>query len=834
MTTTSALPLTGIRVIDLATARGEVAGRVLAELGAEVIKIEPPGGAEARRLPPFIRGRETDPDGSLFWASVALGKRSVVLDIQQPADRERLQRLLGGADILVESFDPGALAPLGLDYATLQARYPALIYVSITPYGQTGPDAHSPASDITLQAAGGLVAMQGDWDRRPIPVGEPYTAAFHGGAQGAADAIIALQERDRSGLGQHLDVSMQAAIVWTLMNATGYPPNEHRDPPGYGEDRGDSPVSLTAMALVSRGITDVDMPSLWECADGYFAGMLTPTEQRADVFVAFLRWADESGALGPDRNLFDINWATYLPDVQAGHQTTDPLKRAVARLRAFFLTRTKQQIMDRSLSDSLFIAPVYNTRDLAADPHLAGRDFWPKVGAITHPGAFAKFSRTPVELSRGAPALDEGRALLDAPARAPSAPAAPRVRPPAPRQRPFEGLKVADFAWIGVGPIVAKAIADHGATTVHVESAQRIDGLRLGAPFKNGVIDPNGSQFFANFNSSKYGLALHLGTPEGLQIARQLIDWADVVVESFTPGTMKKMGLDYATISQKRPDLIMFSTCLRGQTGPQAPLAGYGNSGATLSGLHALTGWPDRAPAGPWAAYTDFVTPRYGVAALAAAILHRQRTGLGQHVDVSQVECGIRFLEPEMLDYTVNGVVAPPPWDKTPLACPNGTYQVRGKERYIALGVETTAQWRALRSLAPLDAFTDAALDALPARKAAEEAIDGALRGWLRDQDAWEIAARLKAAGVPAAVVERPSDLYHDRQLAHREFFVSLNHTQMGPTPYDGFVTRFSDMPSAPRFAAPCLGEHTDYVLREILGLAPGEIAARQTAGVLV
>ena len=221
-------PLSGIRVVDIATDRAEMAGRVLADLGAEVIKVEPPGGSIARTLPPFD-GKNGE---SLYFASVSLGKKSVVLDIDDPAGHDTFENLVATADILVESFDPGVMAAKGLGPEHLRALNPRLIYVSVTPYGQDGPDAHSPATDLTLEAAGGLISLQGDGDRPPIPVGFPQ-ASFHAGTQAATDAIIALNERAVSGLGQHLDVSMQGGIIWTLMNASGYPGEHRQQPAGH-------------------------------------------------------------------------------------------------------------------------------------------------------------------------------------------------------------------------------------------------------------------------------------------------------------------------------------------------------------------------------------------------------------------------------------------------------------------------------------------------------------------------------------------------------------------------------------------------------------------------
>jgi benzylsuccinate CoA-transferase BbsF subunit len=405
--------------------------------------------------------------------------------------------------------------------------------------------------------------------------------------------------------------------------------------------------------------------------------------------------------------------------------------------------------------------------------------------------------------------------------------------PVLPRERAFTGLRVADFAWVGVGPIISKALADHGATVVHVESSTAPDVLRLGPPFKDNVAGLDNGQFMANFNSSKLGIAANLNTDGGRRIARRLIAWADVVLESYTPGTMAKWGLDYGTISEGRPDLVMLSTCLRGQTGPERTYTGFGGQGAAIAGIHGLTGWPDRPPYGPWGAYTDFINPRYGVAALTSALVHRARTGQGQYIDLSQVEAGIHFIEPVILDYTVNGRVWGLQGHDSPYACPHGVFATEGRERYIAIAVDTPAHWQALRSLAPLDDFADASFDGLEARQAEKQPIEDRLRAWCRDQDGFALAERLRAAGVPAHMVLRPSDLYNDAQLAHRQFFVTLNHTNMGPTPYDGHVTRFSATPGLLSKAAPCLGEDTQVVLREFLGYSDDDIAEFAAAGAL-
>ena len=830
-----AKPLAGIRVLDLATGYCEIAGRLLADMGAEVIKIEPPGGHPSRQHPPFVDGHEGELDGSLHWAAYGIGKRSVVLDLGDEAGRARLRELARGADVLVESLEPGALGALGLGYEDLSALNPALVYASISPFGQTGPHAHRPATDLTLQAAGGLVSMQGDHDRPPIPVGFPQ-AALHAGAQAAADVVVALNERDHSGLGQHLDTSMQACMVWTLLDATGYPPNEGRDKPGYGDDRS-NPVPPRTPGL--------DLPAMIEVADGYTTSTMGAGLAMLNTVNQAVAWMLRDGPELPE-HLRGIDWEHWHEDwVEPGiaPESAPLVNEALQHVLAFLRSRTKAELHPWSLETKALVAKISTARDLLDDPQLEARDYWQEVGEHTVPGPFVRLSRTPIGSVEPAPALGEGAALLDAPrapavngARSSNGSTTSNGGPDGPgghRPRTFEGLKVADFSWYGVGPLIAKALGDHGATVVHVESERHFDGLRMGPPFKDGEPDINKAQFFADYNSSKLGMSLDLSHEVGREIARDLAQWADVVVESFTPDTMERHGLDWAALSPDHPDLIMVRTCLRGQTGPERRYTGFGMQGAALAGLHAVTGWPDRPPVGPYGAYTDFINPRFGLLAVASALCERRRSGRGQLIDLSQGEAAIHFVAPLVLDYAANGRVAGAAGHNSRTDAPNGVYACRGVERYIAISCATTGQWHALRDLAGLEGFDGPAYETYEGRQADRARIDAALAAWCTDQDGHELAARLTGAGVPASAVLRASDLYEDAQLAHRGFFVTLDHPAMGPTPYDGLATQYSGSPGRLSKAAPMFGEDTHYVLTEFLGRSPEEIARYAESGAL-
>ena len=764
-------PLSGIRVVDATTRWGELAGRTLAELGAEVFKFEGACGSDAARVGP--EAGESSP----YWACVRAGKRSV--------DRSDVAPFLGGADVLLESCRSG-------DY---QSRFPHLVHASITPFGLSGPMADAPAAEVTVEAAGGLVGLQGDGDRPPLPMGAMPQAAFHAGVQAAADVAIALYERERSGLGQHLDVSAQACVVWTLMNATGYPPNTGANPPATSEFRRQTHPAATAQRL--------RLPGIVACKDGLVQVRFQMRIIGERTFDALLRWVEASGVAVP-ATVRGLDLTRWLADARAERLDLDATQQAADLIVALLATRTKQEVQAYSAAHSLTLAAIHTVADLLQDPQLAARNFWTRVAGHVYAGPFARLSRTPLAPPRAAER--SGASVPPTPRPAPRPKAA--AEPPA---EPFAGVKVADFSWVGVGPMIGKALADHGATVVRIESPERLDLLRTAPPFKDGEAGPDRAQFMANFNTSKMGMTADLKNPAGRGLARRLADWADVVLESYSPGTMARFGLDWPTLCAEREDLVMLSTSMRGQTGPERGYSGFGSQGAAIAGLFALVGWPDRPPSGPWGAYTDFITPRYGIAALTSALLHRRRTGLGQYIDLAQVECGIRFLEPLVLDCAASGKQAERLGQDSPWLHPHGVFACAGEERYVALAAETDADRAALAELLGEEALAD----------------------WCRRRDAFDAARRLRAAGVPAHAVLRPSDLYEDAQLEARGFFVTLDHPVMGPTPYDGPATIFSRTPQRLRSPAPCLGQHNDEVLTGLLGLSAKEVDELRAAGAL-
>lgn len=401
----------------------------------------------------------------------------------------------------------------------------------------------------------------------------------------------------------------------------------------------------------------------------------------------------------------------------------------------------------------------------------------------------------------------------------------------------FAGTTVLEFGGGAAGPVATRYFADHGATVIRVESKQRPDFLRILklTPNTPGGID--GGEHFAVLNANKLSVALNLSKPEGVAVARRLALTVDVIAENFAPGAMAKWGLDYASLVRDRPDLVMISTCLNGQTGPQRFYPGFGGQGSALSGFNHLTGWPDREPVGPYGTITDSLSPRFSALLLASALLHRKRTGTGQHIDLSQVEGGIVCLSEAMLTFTANGEALGRLGNRSRQTAPHGVFRCAdedGRERWVTIVVHDDADWATLVDALGRPAWAvDPRYVTGAGRLAAADAIETGLSEWTRARRAIDVARMLQAAGVESGPVEDLADLHDDPQLIHRRHFRPVTHSVLGTHPAEVHAIRFSALSPELRTPAPRLGEHTDRVLRELLGMPADEVASLRAAGVL-
>ena len=401
----------------------------------------------------------------------------------------------------------------------------------------------------------------------------------------------------------------------------------------------------------------------------------------------------------------------------------------------------------------------------------------------------------------------------------------------------LDGLNVLDFCWVAAGPMTTKYLAEHGATVVRVESAKRPESLRRAAPYGGGVSGINRSGYFGNYNANKYGLTLDMRHPRAKELVLRIVStWADMVTENFTPGTMEGWGLGYDALKKVNPKLIMFSASMLGRGGPLEKQPGFGAVLSSLAGLTNITGWPDRGPVNPYGAYTDFIVPRFAVASILAALDYLRRTGEGTHLDMSQLETSLHFSSPLLLDYAINGVEPTRKGNRDAGAAPHGVYPCQGEDRWIAIACFSDAEWHALRQvIAPSgdgwpvqDRFAS-----LRGRKAAEDELDRLMANWTKSWEAKTLMEALQQAGVPAGMVNDTRDLFEDAQLQYRGHYQYLDHAEIGRYASEKSEFNLSRTPGKLDRPAPMMGEHNEYVLRELVGLTEQEYQSLKDDAVL-
>ena len=803
--------LDGLRVLDLTDEHGHLAGRILADLGAEVIKVEPPVGDALRRRGPFVGG-EPHPDCGVAWLARNAGKRTMIIDLQSAAGAERLRGLARQADVLIESFRPGDLGRVGLSYADLGAANPRLVYCSIAPYGQTGPYREWRGSDLTTLAVSGNLFMTGDPDRPPVRCSLPVTH-YHGGAEAAAGILMAVWDRTRTGVGQHVDVSLQEVM---LMASMSQPAQAWVG--GYKGQRSGA----------ANRVGDTVQREIWPCKDGYVSFALRGGPARIPGLIAMVQYMDEHGMAPPA--VKNRDWKAYNHNVLTRAEV-DAISDAFA---AFFRSKTMQELYAAACEHRLMLAPANSEREVLASRQLRARQFFteqdgPRPGGARLPYA-ARFANWEHARMRGnGPSLDQPVAGFSGPGFAtPASTTSARSGAGI-----YAGLKIVEFGAGAAAPLATRYFADQGATVVKIESRQRPDFLRTLRDDGSGKLDH--SLFFACINANKLSAGLNLRDPRGIALARRLIGWADVVVENFAPGVMEKWGLDYDRLRPAHPRLIMISTCLWGQTGPERAYPGFGGQGAALAGFNYLTGWPDREPLGPFGTITDSLSPRFAAVAIAAALLHRERTGRGTYIDVSQVEAGVYCLTEWLLGFAATGESFGRIGNRSPVAAPHGVFPAAGEEdRWIALAVHGDDEWTRLVEVLGGPAWATAnELKAAAGRLRNVDAIERALAEWTAPQPAADLVARLQAAGLDAAVVEHMQDVLRDPQLAHRGHFQRLTHPVLGEHVVEANGLRFSRSPHRFVRPGPCLAAHSELVCRDLLGMSQAEFDELAAAGVL-
>ncbi|MPY91930.1 MAG: hypothetical protein GEV08_02365 [Acidimicrobiia bacterium] len=802
--------LEGLRVLELGEGvAAAYAAKLMADLGADVLKCEPPGGDRTRRAGPFPRGQEGDGDASGLFLYLNTNKRSRLHD---PAE---LDALAGDADLVVHDLHLRDHGTWGLDTDALRARHPRLVVCSITPFGLTGPYRDLWAEELTVNHGGGWAWLSPGASERPdLPPLMPFghQASLQAATSAATVALAAVEAARRDGIGDHVDVSVQshvasmleaAFIAWTY--------------PGFVADR--------------LGVRTLNPWKIFRCRDGLVFLVAVEQDQwlRLVELMGSPEWAGEEVFATPEARNANADALNLLLEAWTEQQPAEWLWHEGQRRR-------------------ICTAPVLTMEQVADQPHLRERAFFvevdqPGAGRVVQPGAPFRLSGGAWQLRRPAPRLDEHAGAGFGPRPPGGAAGATSESTPNRRPGPLDGVRVLDLSWVWAGPFASLQLAHLGADVIKVETGDRLClGRRL--PFHPPGVEPslNTSGYFNQWNQAKRGLVLDLADPRGLALAKELVAQCDVLVENFAAGVLDRLGLGEAELHRARPDLVVASVTGYGQSGPCRDYMGYGPTAAPLSGLASLTGYPGEGPAEVGIAYGD---PAAGIVAawgVVAALAERARTGQGQRIDVSLWESTLVCQPEGWMAWAMRGEQPERRGNRHPAHAPHGCYRSRPAHdtadseqagAWVTIACTSEEGWQGLCTVVGPALGDDPRFATATGRKAHEDDLDRAVEAWTSERDRWETTWALQAAGVAAFPTLSPRDLATDPHLEARGFLERLRHPEVGARTHTGLPWRLTERHDRVRAPAPTLGQHTAEVLADVLGYGPEGVAELVAAGVL-
>ncbi len=789
------LALSHLRVIDLSTENGWFCGRVLAELGADVIKVEPAGGDPGRLLPPF-KGGTPHPEGSLRFMHYNTGKRSIVLDIEHDeADRDRFRRLVRGADVVIESFTPGTLEQWELGYDALSIINPNIVLTSVTPFGQTGPRAKWQGNDFIANALGGQTFLVG------VPGLAPNTppndqVAQMAGVHAAWGTLLALFNRWGLKRGQHVDVSLQEIAAHEFFVMTRYSAKD---------------ALIVGRTMEGSGIVP---NTIYPAKDGMVRISIFETKQYTDL----ANWIGDEALQSPEFELREVRNAAA--------------EFINGRISEWSSQLTVQELLDGALEHHIPMGPMNTPEQFMESVYATHRGLFverehPYIGKYRTVKQHLTFSKTPMHITSAAPLLDQHRdAILAEIEEHEGREPVPASVFPFPGSRPFDGLRVLDFTRVWAGPYGARYLADHGAEVIKVESHLRQDSRP-----QPGLPDELQIQSFVYFsepNRNKDGITVNLKNARGLEIIKDIIRHCDVVLENNAPGVMDRLGIGYEDMKEVRPDLIFVSMPGFGAGTPHSGFPAYGGTLNCYTGMTYMWAAPDTpATARCQLAYPDYIAAAHVPLAILAALHHRARTGEGQYVEIPQIDGTAQFLALNYLDSSVNGTEQVPMGNTSHANVPQNLYRARGDDRWIAISVRNDEEWqRFCKAVQHPDWAQDERFTTLEGRTANREALDALIAGWTAYQTPHQCMRILQAHGVPAGVVATGEDLYYDEHMRARGYVLALDHPGIGSFEHPGYTVGLSETPGRFRKPAPTLGADTETVMMRVLGWSPAESKA--------
>ena len=801
-------PLVGLRVLDLTSYLAQHCARALGDMGADVIKVEPPDGDPARMLPPFA-GNIEHPERSLRFIHANRSKRGVTLDITNAADRESIAKLAAQSDILVEDFRPGYLASLGLGYDDLKTANPNLVYVSVTPFGQNGPYAGHEGGDLIAQASAGMMFANGD-DTRP-PVMAPFEMVSQLACMHAAyGALLAIRARRVIGHGQHVDVSRQEASLWAQHSYISR--YSYQNLVTRREGRHSAFGAVNTYHTRDDGYVNLSI-----YMRHHFGRMATDLMGNHPILSDEMWWEREMRQ--ENREIIDQFVQEYM-------ETVD-----------------RDDVSERGQAIGMPIVPVLSPGEFADSPHAKEREFFidmehPVIGPYKTAGPPLKFSKTPWEPSRTAPLLGEHTDEVLAELR--DGGVGSRFRgnlaenPPLPRGegrgegigsvKPLDGIRVVDFTRAFAGPLATMFLGFFGAEVIKIES-EDLDDNRT-----------PGQTTFQDLNRAKISATIDMRTPEGQQLIRELAARSDAVIENFRPTVMDRQNVGYEELAKVKPDVIMLAMPGMGNSGPLSAYFCYGQQIMGVSGITNLWGHPD-APMDTRIKmpFPDYIAGIFGALSVAAALEHRDRTGEGQYIELAQVEGGAHLLTVAYMDYMINGHNPPPAGNRSEFYAPHEVYPCIGFDEWCAIEVQTEEQWRALVGAMDSPGWAnDERFATMKARIANKEELDAHIGEWTKQFTPRVVMRMLQQAGVPATYVANGEILYVDPHLRSRPAaIVEANHADAGMMEHQGIDANLSDTPGNAGQPCPTKGQQNDYVFNEILRLSTEQRAELEHKAIL-
>ena len=769
----------------MADGRGEMCGRFIADLGADVIRVEPPGGSASRTQAPMHGGV------SLPFAMQNAGKRGVVVDHTTVDGRERLMGLLDGADIWIETARPGALHELGLGAEVVRARNPGLVVLSISDFGQTGPYRDWVATDWTLLAMGGVLSRSGLPGREPLmPPGEMALQAT--AMQAGWAALVAYWNRLECGVGDHIDFSCYEATAGVIDPAMGVVGTAQVA--GYEE---------------TRGRPAPGPYPIFRCRDGHVRVVLLAPRQ----------WHAMRAWLGEPEDLQD-------PELETIRGRGLASDRLHAAFEQHFRERDKDELTLEGQARGVPIAPVLTPADVLAADHFRARgaiartELAPGITADA-PTGFAEIDGRRVRSERRAPRLGEHDAEIfarPAPGSRGALAKAGRLR------RPLAGLRVLDFGVIVLGAEAARLFCDQGAEVIKIESRAFPDGARV-SPVH-----------FAIGHRGSKSLGVNLRSREGLDLVRRLVARSDVVLANFKPGTLDKLGLGAHALRKINPGIVVVNSSAVGATGPWSTWMGYGPLVRCASGLTSLWRYLDDSEGfgDSTTIHPDHYAARVTAIAALAALIGRRRTGRGAEITTSQadiilMQIGTLLVEEALAPGSIQAAA-----DVGLQAAPWGVYRCAGDDEWCAVTVRDDEDWRRLRAaLCDPDWAAGEDLAGVAGRLARRAEIDEHLTTWTRARTPREVTATLQDAGVPAGFMQRAADYEDDPQLRSRDFFRVFEQPDLAPMTIESAPFRSERIPPAANAPAPEPGEHTREICAGLLGIDPDEVDRLIADGVL-